>query len=113
MYSVLQFLCTAYKRDQKGKKVAAADRRKQKAVAAAVAQSAPVSSDTQPQPVSLSSPALPVASGAGGATPSNNSELVVESGGVPEEQEELMETDTVPQAPHVVPTPETVITNVS
>ena len=104
----MQFRCPAYKKDQKGKKVAAADRRKQKAVAAA-AQTVPVSSDTQSP--TLSSPSLPQATEAGGVAPGNNGGM--ESGGVSEEQEELMETDTVAQAPLVGTTSETVITNIS
>ena len=108
-------LSPAYKKDQKGKKVAAADRRKQKAVAAAAAaaQPAPVTPDTQSQPPVLSSPSIPLPQQAVGDAPGNNDGMsVMETGGTPGEQEELMETDTVVQAP-LVTTSETVITNVS
>lgn len=100
------FLCcpSAYKREQKGKRVAAADRRKQKAVASQAA----TSTDPQiPTPVPTASQTTQVSvepSTVAGMDSSGSGGIVPASGGVgaegtescgPVRDEEAMETDTV------------------
>lgn len=104
MFSMFPYLSLAYKREQKGKRVAAADRRKQKAVATQAAVTPDPQTltavPTTPQTAQLSiepSTVTNVDSSGGGGT-------VTASGGIRAEgtdscssgrDEEAMETDTV------------------